>query len=94
MRLRRCGGVDENRGYRPATSEHTGAGEPVDVYGAGSSGAGDCCCEHVGLYPGRSPSERHPGPAAKAGLVSPVVRELSSMEVMYVRVAGLDVCRA
>jgi transposase len=22
----------------------------------------DCCCEHVGLYPGRSPSERHPRP--------------------------------
>ena len=30
---------DENRvGCRPATSVHTGAGEPVEVYGAGFLG--------------------------------------------------------
>ena len=57
----------------------------------------DCCCEHVGLSPGRRPSERHPArPPGPAGcrLVSRLVRELISMEVMYERVAGLDVGKA
>jgi hypothetical protein len=31
--------ADENCSCRPATSEHSGAGEPAEVYGAGSSGA-------------------------------------------------------
>jgi hypothetical protein len=30
--------ADENWGCRPVTSTHTGAGEPVEVYGAGASG--------------------------------------------------------
>lgn len=52
----------------------------------------DCCCEHVGLYPGRRPSERRrptrPGGPGTAG------RELIRMEVLYERVAGLDVGKA
>jgi hypothetical protein len=41
---------------RPATSTHTGAGEPVQVYGAGVRLPLDCCYEHAGLCPGRGPS--------------------------------------
>ena len=49
--------ADENVRCRPATSTHTGAGEPVEVYGAGVSGAaGLLPREHVGLCPGRGPS--------------------------------------
>src|SRR4051794_28057779 len=43
----------------------------------------DCCCERVGLCPGRGPSGRR----------RPVVvwKEMVGMEVMFERVAGLDV---
>jgi hypothetical protein len=36
--------ADENVRCRPATSTHTGAGEPVEVYGAGVSGAAGRRC--------------------------------------------------
>ena len=52
---RRRGGVSRRR---PATSRHPVAGEPVEVYVVGFSGACDCCFEHVGLCPGRGPSGR------------------------------------
>ena len=45
----------------------------------------DCCCEHVGLSPGRGPSGRRP-------TVSP--REVVQVEVLFERVAGLDVGKA
>src|SRR4029453_5257392 len=49
--------ADENVRCRPATSTHTGVGEPVEVYGAGVSGAaGLLPREHVGLCLGRGPS--------------------------------------
>ncbi len=54
------------------TSDHIGAGEPVEVYGAGSSGAPDCCCERVGLCPGRGARTRSPG-ARRPG--TPVLQE-------------------
>ena len=54
----------------------------------------DCCCERVGLYPGRRPSERHPArPSGRAGH-SEWLRELIGMEVLYGRVAGLDIGKA
>lgn len=54
----------------------------------------DCCCERVGLYPGRRPSGRHPArPFGRAGH-SEWLRELIGMEVLYDRVAGLDIGKA
>ena len=73
---------------RLATSTHTGAGEPVEVYDARSSGSLDCCCEHAGLYPGRRPSGRRPAASAAAAEAR---MELFAMEVLFQRVAGLDV---
>src|SRR4051812_49203624 len=70
------------RAGRPATSTHTGAGEPVEVYGAGSSGACDCCCEHVDLCPGRGPSGRRLSVSTGGGV---------PMEMLFERVSGLDV---
>jgi len=48
----------------------------------------DCCCEHVGLCPGREPSGRH-----LAAMVA-ATDGRSLMEVMFERVAGLDVGKA
>src|SRR3954471_7499843 len=45
----------------------------------------DCCCEHVGLFPGRGPSGRR-RPSSGRGVVG--------MEVLFERVAGLDVGKA
>jgi hypothetical protein len=53
-------------GDRPATSTHTGAGEPVEVYDAGVSGAaGLLRREHAGLCPGRGPSGPMPSGDAR-----------------------------
>src|SRR4051812_10401752 len=59
-------------------------GKPAQVYGAGSSGALECCCEHVGLSPVRGPSGRR----------RMLPREVVAVEVLYERVAGLDVGKA
>ncbi|WP_210429003.1 IS110 family transposase [Nocardioides eburneiflavus] len=84
---------DENRGrVRSATSEHTGAGEPGEVYGAGSSGASGLLLRARGSVSRqkafRAASARPTGRAgfAKKGLIE--------MEVLYERVAGLDVGKA
>ena len=50
---------------------------------AGSSGASDCCCERVGLCPGRGPSGRRPPTVVR--------EEVVVVEVLFERVAGLDV---
>jgi transposase len=68
---------------RPVTSVHTGAGEPVEVYGARSSGA-------VGLL------LRARGSVSwqRAFRAAPTVVEMKGvvgMEVLFDRVAGLDV---
>ena len=53
----------------------------------------DCCCEHVGLCPGRRPSGRCLGhPSGVAGSFE--LEGLMVMEVMFERVAGLDVGKA
>ena len=44
----------------------------------------ECCFEHVGLFPGRGPSGRH-------RMVVVYVEGVVGMEVMFDRVAGLDV---
>src|SRR5665811_1167855 len=54
----------------------------------GSRVSVDCCCEHVGLCPGREPSERH-----LAAMVAATDGRLL-MEVMFERVAGIDVGKA
>src|SRR4051812_31937514 len=59
--------------------------KPAQGYDAGSSGALDCCCEHVGLSPVRGPSGRR-RKCRRGGVVG--------MEVLYDRVAGLDVGKA
>ena len=46
----------------------------------------DCCYEHAGLCPGRGPS----GPAPEA-MVAFRMKRRDAMEVMFDRVAGLDV---
>jgi transposase len=48
----------------------------------------DCCCEHVGLCPGREPSGRRLAAMAAA------IDGRSLMEVMFERVAGIDVGKA
>ena len=53
----------------------------------------DCCCEHVGLYPGRGTSER-PLARSSGRAEGRMVRELIGMEVVFDRVAGLDVGKA
>src|SRR3978361_1470081 len=58
--------------------------KPGEVYGAGSSGALDCCCEHVGLSPVRGPSLGDPR----------VAEGVVQVEVLFDRVAGLDVGKA
>jgi hypothetical protein len=62
---------------------NTGAGELVEGVRRGFSGALECCCERVGLCPGRGPSGRRP-PAV-------VREEVVAVEVLFERVAGLDV---
>jgi hypothetical protein len=64
-------------------SEHTGASEPVEVYGTGLSGVLDSCCERVGLCPGRRPCGRRPPTFVR--------KEVVAVEVLFERVAGLDV---
>src|SRR3954452_7178102 len=46
----------------------------------------DCCCERVGLCPGRGPSGRRPPVVDAEGVVS--------VEVLFERVAGLDIGKA
>src|SRR3712207_4640305 len=46
----------------------------------------DCCLERVGLCPGRGPSGRHPPVSMR--------KEGSAVEVMFERVAGLDIGKA
>lgn len=52
---------------RSATSEHTGAGEPVEVYGAGSSGAFGLLLRARGSVSRQKTFRATPGPAARAG---------------------------
>ena len=52
----------------------------------------DCCCEHVGLFPGRGPSGRRGREPLAAG--ASAERGVAVMEVMFERVAGLDVAKA
>jgi hypothetical protein len=59
--------------------------KPGEVYGAGSSCALDCCCEHVGLSPVRGLSGRRWKVAEG---------EWCQVEVLFDRVAGLDVGKA
>src|SRR3954471_23938304 len=66
---------------------HWCGGQPVEVYGAGFSGALDCCFERVGLCPGRGPSGRRPTRSSTR-------REWSQVEVLFERVAGLDIGKA
>jgi hypothetical protein len=60
---------DENASCRPATSCVTGAGEPAQVFGAGFSGAPDCCREPPGLCPRREdpPDDTLQGSIARRG---------------------------
>src|SRR5687767_15092698 len=55
----------------------------------GSRESVDCCCEHVGLCPGREPSGRR---VAATGAVTE--RGGSRWEGLFDRVAGLDVGKA
>jgi hypothetical protein len=57
------------------------------VYDAGFSGALDCCCEHVGL----SPDQRILRATSRLIVDR---KEVIAMEVLYDRVAGLDVGKA
>ncbi len=82
---------DENRGVARRRRHTLVRVSPLRCMARGLRVPLDCCCEHVGLYPGRRPSERHPARDGRAGRVSRVVRELIAMEVLYERVAGLDV---
>src|SRR4029453_20116 len=73
-------------GGRPATSTHTGAGEPVEVYGAGVSVAAGLLLRARGSV------------SWQRSLRTDAVRRWSlhsgrrdAMEVMFDRVAGLDV---
>jgi hypothetical protein len=90
LRLKVAG--DEDRGCRAVTSAHTGAGEPVEVYGAGSSGASGLLLRARGSVSRqkafRAASARPPGWAGFA------TKGLIEMEVLYERVAGLDVGKA
>ena len=80
---------DENRGCRPATSAHTGAGEPVEVYGAGFSGAAGLLLRARGSVSWqrtlRTDAVRRGSPHGGKG---------DAMEVLFERVAGLDVGKA
>ena len=74
-------------GGRPATSGHTGAGEPVEVYGAGSSGVAGLLLRARGSVSWqRSLRAAPPGGGPASGGKGAI-----AMEVMFERVAGLDV---
>jgi transposase len=60
--------------------------EPGEVYGAGSSGALDCCCEHVGSVSGQRALRSEPEKSAEG--------EWCQVEVLFDRVAWLDVGKA
>ena len=64
------------------------------MFDAGSSGAFGLLLRARGSVSRQKSLRATPGPAAVAGLVSRVVRELIRMEVLYERVAGLDVGKA
>ena len=78
--------ADENWWCRPATSTHTGAGEPVEVYGAGVSGVTGLLLRARGSVSWQR--------SLRTGAVrrwSPHGERRDAMEVMFDRVAGLDV---
>ena len=70
-------------GCRPATSTHIGAGEPIEVYGAGSSGAAGLLLRARGSVSWQR--------ALRATSVTDRLERRCSVEVMFDRVAGLDV---
>jgi hypothetical protein len=75
---------------RPATSGHTGAGEPVEVYDAGSSGASGLLLRARG-----SVSWQRTFRATLAAWAAAANRKgVVGMEVVFERVAGLDVGKA
>src|SRR5690348_12565735 len=67
-----------------------GSASPMRCMARGLRVPLDCCCERVGLCPGRRPSGRcrRPEWPVSSGW------ELVGMEVMFERVAGLDVGKA
>lgn len=74
---------------RSATSARTGAGEPVEVYGAGPSGAFGLLLRARGVcVPAEDlPYGTRPGHPGRAGR-SRWVEELTGLEVLYDRVAA------
>ena len=78
--------ADENWWCRPVTSTHTGAGEPVEVYGAGVSGVTGLLLRARGSVSWQR--------SLRTGAVrrwSPHGERRDAMAVMFDRVAGLDV---
>src|SRR5215216_4297877 len=78
--------ADENWWCRPVKPTHTGAGEPVEVYGAGVSGVTGLLRESTRVC---VLAEVPPDRRRQAMVASRERRDV--MEVMFDRVAGLDV---
>ena len=59
MSLRLIVAGDENGGVARRRRDTLVRASPLRCMARGSRVSVDCCCEHVGLCPGREPSERH-----------------------------------